>query len=65
MKASFNGGALETFGLIVSNLSPYFYVSGLAISTFGFVYGTGDTWVNADNIQEITWSACDCSALCE
>lgn len=69
-KAAPEGVNLMTFGFVhgVDGTSPSFYtISGLGLMTHGFVWRLNDIWVNWDDIyvQNVTWTACDCSAACD
>lgn len=52
---TFNGGALESQGLAVSQGT--FFFDPMALLTFGFVYGTGSTWVNDDDCVASIWTS--------
>lgn len=40
-------------------------VSGIALVTFGFLWGTPDQWVPTGECIDPGWEPCDCSTECD
>lgn len=48
VRASYNGGILESSGIGVGTVPTYYFFSPMALCTQGFLYAPGDIWWNND-----------------
>lgn len=53
-KVSYNGGALEDFGIAISQGT--FFFDAIALTTYGFIYGTGSVWPSAEDCVDVVWA---------
>ncbi len=54
VNVTYNGGGLETFGLVVSQGD--FYFDAYALVTAGLIYDTGSVWVDDDDCYAAIWT---------
>lgn len=64
VKATYNSYALLNGGIDAKS-SAAELLSPLSLITFGFLYLINDIWVNADNIQHVTWTNDSCDTMCD
>lgn len=65
IKATYNDFSLLEGGICAKTDADDLIFSPLSITTFGFLYNTLDIWLNADNIQQVTWTDCACNTTCD
>lgn len=63
---TYNGGGLELLGLAwnPTDLPDTWYVSGVGVVTFGFVWSLNDIWFDCCPIPETVWEDDSCNASC-
>lgn len=62
-KVKINPLALNDFGFV--GLDGAYALSGYGLTTFGFIWGVNDIWVDADDCQDVTWDDCACAEDCD
>lgn len=77
VRANYEANLLLDGGIAWKNEdTTLFQISGLGLSTFGFIYALTDVWVDAENCttvtytaaencETVTWAPCECAEICE